>query len=209
MMLDFSLKQVMRLSSIKRWGIMEMSKDQSVAEHSYNVAMIANMLLTAMFAREGDGHHGTDMDAFMRCEEELFAWTLLEYALSHDLPELATGDIPTPLKKEIGASLSKWEDKEFPNLKTYKSGIASSMPSVLLLCKIADLIDAVQFGAKHCVDDRKEEVLCEMRSRIIQTIRDHDGGIGVERALASAIIEIWNDEKMENLIIEYWPELGP
>jgi len=70
----------LRLSNVPRWGIVKMSKKQSVAEHSFNVAAITSYLCNAL---------GMDDEAEKAeiCD-----------ALWHDYDEIFTGDIPTTAK---------------------------------------------------------------------------------------------------------------
>lgn len=72
----------LRLSLIKRWGIIKMSREQSVAEHSYNTAIIAMKLYDIL---EGESC----------CVPKN---KLIVDALLHDCGEIYTGDIPSPAK---------------------------------------------------------------------------------------------------------------
>lgn len=148
MILDFSFEQVMRLYNIKRWGIVEMSKSQSVAEHSYNVAMISMGICVAIKEPVNE------------------AMTL---ALVHDLPELVTGDIPTPVKAHVGNDLEHFEMAMFPKLTQHKISVS---PMSVRIVKLADLIDAKQFALKFCVDSRKHEIISEMSKKIEDLILD-------------------------------------
>jgi hypothetical protein len=70
----------LRLSFVPRWCIVKTTKTQSVAEHSYNVAVIAEKLCRVIGL--GDAETG------MAVREALF----------HDKYEVYTGDIPSPAK---------------------------------------------------------------------------------------------------------------
>lgn len=74
-----------RLRLIRRWGLMHATQPENDAEHSLQVAMIAHGL--AVIARE---QYGRDV-----VPEE--AATL---ALYHDVGEIFTGDVPTPVKHD-------------------------------------------------------------------------------------------------------------
>lgn len=71
----------LRLSIVKRWGIVKVSREQSVAEHSYNVAVITKRLCVKMF-------------------ENWREWYInfMVEAIEHDQDEVYTGDIPSPCK---------------------------------------------------------------------------------------------------------------
>lgn len=76
----FGLMPELRLNLVKRWGIISMSKEQSVAEHSFNVAMITKQLCHRI------GLHGVNTNS------------LIVQALEHDIDEIYSGDIPSPAK---------------------------------------------------------------------------------------------------------------
>lgn len=72
----------LRLHIVKRWAIVKMKREQSVAEHSYNVATIVEKLFT-MFPPD---------DAHMN--------DLMAEAIRHDRDEIFTGDVPSPAKQD-------------------------------------------------------------------------------------------------------------
>lgn len=82
----YKLYDLLNLHSVKRWVIVDTTKPQSVAEHSYNVAMIIGKMCEAVGTTE-------------RRKEEL-----MMMALFHDADELITGDLPSsskPVLKDI------------------------------------------------------------------------------------------------------------
>ena len=145
-MLDFELQDVMRLSNIKRWSIVEISRPQSVAEHSYNVAMIA------LSIAEKNGY-GIDFGE------------LLEWALTHDLTELVTGDVPTPHKSKL--LRPEAEEEMFPKFASEKAGTSQEVREIV---KVADLLDAYQFADKFMVDSRRVGILITMMERLLEAI---------------------------------------
>tara|TARA_R110000744_G_C19371646_1_gene562790 strand:+ start:22958 stop:23494 length:537 start_codon:yes stop_codon:yes gene_type:complete len=176
MIFDFSFEEVMRLSNLKRWGIVEMSRSQSVAEHSYNVAMIAAYIV--------DRLPNEARPAGLR--EAVTNWSLV-----HDLPELLTGDIPTPIKEEIGEALKKAERKLFPQIMMYKDNVGKLG---LAICKVADLMEAIQFANRFCVDSRKKEIIDEMVWKMEEVATenlDTDTAIVLDKVMG----DIWNEEK--------------
>ena len=72
-----------RLKLIRRWGLMRNTIPENDMEHSMQCALIAHGL--AVLARE---RHGKDVNPE----------TVLAYALYHDVGEVITGDLPTPVK---------------------------------------------------------------------------------------------------------------
>lgn len=176
MIFDFSFEEVMRLSNLKRWGIVEMSRSQSVAEHSYNVAMIAAYIV--------DRLPNEIRPAGLR-------ETVVNWSLVHDLPELTTGDIPTPVKEEIGEALGKAERTLFPEIMSYKDSVGKLG---LAICKVADLMEATQFANKFCVDSRKKEIIEEIIWKVEEVATenlDTDTAIILDKVIG----DIWNEEK--------------
>lgn len=167
MIFDFEFDQVMRLSSIRRWGIVEMSADQSVAEHSYNVAMISGVIAS----RIGLSPHA-------KCQ-------VIEWALCHDLTELITGDIPSSLKKACPGSIKEVEMATCPLISKESEKVS---PEVKSLVKVADYIDAIQFAQKFCVDSRKEAIMAELVIRMNDVI---DSAVVSDKDLLREVCRGW------------------
>ena len=176
MICDFTLEEIMRLSSIKRWSVIEMSRDQSVAEHSYNVAMISMAITKELGFSNFLSNH------------------ILEWSLLHDLPELVTGDIPTPTKRHMLDIINEMEKELFPKLTGKKS---INIYAVAPVVKIADYIDAIQYAKKFCIDSRKEKIVTEMKSNLFSSTCDATRYFGFHRInLHKVIHTICKDVKM-------------
>lgn len=156
MILDFDFQQIMRLSSIKRWGIVEMSRSQSVAEHSYNVAMISMSIAEKL------------KKSNVKVDSEF----VVTWALIHDLPEVTTGDIPTTLKAVDKFVFDRLEDELFPYFSAVKISEENKLEKTII--KIADYIDAIQFAQKFCIDSRKEGIIFEMIQKMDDVIFKND-----------------------------------
>lgn len=72
-----------RLRFIRRWSLMRQALPENVAEHSYHVAVLTHALCT--ISREVYGR-------------EIDIGRAVTLALFHDVSEVITGDIPTPVK---------------------------------------------------------------------------------------------------------------
>ncbi len=72
-----------RMKDIRRWALMRNTRPENICEHSHEVAVLAHALavLTNL-------HHGGSVDP-QRCAT---------MAIFHDVPEILTGDMPTPVK---------------------------------------------------------------------------------------------------------------
>jgi len=155
--LDFSFQQMMRLSNIKRWGIVEMSRPQSVAEHSYNVAIIASAICDRI-------------DLSPEYKNAVVNW-----ALTHDLPEVVTGDVPSPLKRFSPITFNDLESEMFP---LYRASKEKHQGMAAMIVKVADYIDAIQFAQKFCVDTRKDGIISEMIAYLDNAIKVTEDALG-------------------------------
>jgi len=86
-----------RLRYIERWSLMRNTTRESVAEHSYHVALLAHMLCEI-----GRRVYG----------KELNADRVASMALFHDATEVFTGDIPTPVKHHNPKMLASFREIE-------------------------------------------------------------------------------------------------
>jgi 5'-deoxynucleotidase len=88
-----------RLRWIKRWGLKRNAYEENVMEHSWEVSVIAHTL-----ALIKNRYYGGHVDAN----------AIATAALYHDLTEVITGDLPTPIKyhsKEINAAYKQIEQQ--------------------------------------------------------------------------------------------------
>ncbi|MCR5523701.1 MAG: 5'-deoxynucleotidase [Clostridia bacterium] len=74
---------ISRMKYINRWALMRNEHSENLAEHSFEVAVIAHAL--TVIANERFGKN-------LNCERAAFL------GLYHDAPETLTGDMPTPVK---------------------------------------------------------------------------------------------------------------
>jgi 5'-deoxynucleotidase len=96
-----------RLRWIKRWGLKRNAHEENVMEHSWEVSVIAHTL-----ALIKNRYYGGNVDAN----------AIAAAALYHDITEVITGDLPTPIKyhsKEINTAykaIEKRAEKELLSL---------------------------------------------------------------------------------------------
>lgn len=96
-----------RLRWIKRWGLKRNAHDENVMEHSWEVSVIAHTL-----ALIRNCYFNGNLDAN----------AIAAAALYHDITEVITGDLPTPIKyhsEEINSAykqIEKQAEKELLNL---------------------------------------------------------------------------------------------
>ncbi len=88
---------VSRLRYIRRWGLMRSVMPENDAEHSLQVAMIAHAL-----AIMGRDNYGRQVDP-----EHVLA-----LGVYHDVSEVITGDMPTPVKYQTDELRKSYKDVE-------------------------------------------------------------------------------------------------
>lgn len=128
-MLDYA-----RSGHVTRWHSVRCARSQTLAEHHYLVTMIARELMARIL---GDS---------LPAETRLLA---LEYALTHDAPELLMGDMPSPLKRRVaeiaGADdpITRIEREIAPEIAASKGALKDT--PLACIVKLADLMDACLF----------------------------------------------------------------
>lgn len=139
-----------RMKYINRWGLMRNTIPENIAEHSLEVGMIAHALavINNIYFK---GDINPDRVAVL--------------AMYHDVPEIITGDLPTPIKyfaPEIRESYKKVEDTAIEKLlnslpdgmrETYKDIFISleEDEQYHLFVKAADKISALI----KCIEEKR------------------------------------------------------
>jgi len=86
-----------RMKHISRWSLMRNMEKETIEGHSYQTAIIA---------------HALCLIANKRCGESLDPERACLLALFHDVPEILTGDMPTPVKYSNSAIREAYSDIE-------------------------------------------------------------------------------------------------
>ena len=130
----FRIQDIARAGTVTRWHSVNCLRYPSIAEHSFLVTMYAREILKRI-------------NPNATAEERLL---LLEYCGFHDLPEVLTGDMATPIKRKLesmfpeGQSpLDLIEEALCPEYKVLKHRIANTYLAVI--AKLADVLEAVKF----------------------------------------------------------------
>lgn len=109
--------QTLRMQQVKRYAICHTHRDQSVAEHTLGVVVIARYLADV----ESDGDLVNDVTT---------------YALIHDVNEIFTGDIPSSFKRVLR--------QHYPGISELMDG--PKPPKIVeQIVKFADYIEAVYY----------------------------------------------------------------
>jgi Predicted hydrolases of HD superfamily len=158
-----------RQKYIQRWGLMRNINSESLSEHSSEVAMITHALATignTMFGKQYDIGNAVII------------------ALYHDVPEVFTGDLPTPVKyfnenmrenyKIIeNDAIAKLLNKLPDDMKsTYRDIFYPDDGEVLTLVKIADKLCAYI----KCVEEEKSgnNEFVKAKETLLATLREYD-----------------------------------
>lgn len=135
------LADKLRAGHVKRWHLINTSRDQTLAEHAYMVAVIAVQLYRQMSCTIGG-----------------LPPHFLEAALMHDASEVRTGDIPTPGKKLIKAFAGDGVFDEIDEVLWGGAGMPHMNPDYYKYIHVADLIEAATWIRENGVGPRAAEV---------------------------------------------------
>ena len=172
-MSDTFFATMWRMKYIERWALMRSSRNESLSEHSLDVAMIAHALCTI----------GNE-----RLHKNLNAERAVLIALYHDAAEIITGDMPTPVKYGSPEMKAAYADAEKQALKRLLKKLPDDLrpvyqnildpdpeaedPYVLKLVKAADKLSALikcieeetsgnrEFHTAMCTSKKAVDQLC-------------------------------------------------
>lgn len=136
------INDILRAGDVTRWNIVHTSKISTVADHQYNVTMIAR----AMAKLSG-------------CPDS----NLIKAALEHDLDEIVTGDIPSPTKDKARAMGFEINDI----LQTSQRQRILGKEELLIL-QIADTMENAWFIRNYGIGRHAEQVSLELEEKLQQ-----------------------------------------
>ena len=155
--------QILAMQDVRRWHTRKVQKEQSVAEHSHGVALLALQLAPQ------------DLPAQWQFE-------ILHVGLTHDAHETVFGDTPYPAKKtlllEMGMNVDRECRKAFWG-KPENDPWETCAPLVRELVDLADILEAA-LCAKHNLPELAGVIHCQA----VKAVRDSklDGPV-IHRAL--------------------------
>lgn len=152
------IQDILRAGHTKRWNIVNTTREQTVAEHLFNVAMIARTI---------QEHLGYEYHRDL----------LLDWALIHDIPEVVCGDPPSPTKKRMkmmGFDIEDLYDSIDPTYKEVKE-TAQTVDIVYDIVKIADLLDAYYFLYENGVGRHAKQVASSIHEQLYMKIDEFSG----------------------------------
>ncbi|MEG0869278.1 MAG: YfbR-like 5'-deoxynucleotidase [Hafnia sp.] len=130
----FLIQDTARASNVGRWHSVPCHRYQSIAEHQYMVTMYGRELLKRIMPSSSVQD---------RC-------LLMEYCLVHDLPEVITGDMATPVKLRLESFYADGEcplDKLEVELCQDYADLKEEIDNTPLarIAKLADVLEAIKF----------------------------------------------------------------
>jgi 5'-deoxynucleotidase len=131
-MAELTLEERLRTGHVHRWQIVNVHRQQTLAEHLYLVRVITlEIAKVALFA---------DVDILLA----------EQWALEHDVPEVVTGDLATPVKAAMREAIPHDDPVRRIELSISQRycdlySVVKEKDHVRTLVKMADLIEAVNF----------------------------------------------------------------
>jgi len=142
--LAYRTTDLLGLADVHRWGVIKMNRTQSVAEHSFNVAVIAMELAERL------GHDDIERD-------------ILWWSLIHDAPETLSGDIDGKFKRDYPSVSEAVHEAEAMAFPWFVDEAPNKYTVVNAIVKLADKIEAIQFIRTWGVGGRADSVYHELR----------------------------------------------
>lgn len=137
-----------RMKYINRWGLMRNTRNENIAEHSLDTAIIAHLLCVIKNVRFG-GNVNPERAAVL--------------AVFHDVSEIITGDMPTPVKYFSSGISMAYKEVEQAAIDKLLSGIPEDLSeeyAKIFRCDDAELLKLVKAADKisaliKCIEERK------------------------------------------------------
>ena len=160
-MARFTLEQKLRTAHVKRWQIVRVGREQSLAEHHYLVYHITRKAMDVVYGGRPPAHEVIDA---------------VEWALMHDIPEVVTGDIATPAKRAMREAVQHDDpvrrveiqlDEDYSYLYLKLKG---EYPHLLCVVKLCDIIEAMRFLAFEGQGRQSDEALFGLHAAYLDII---------------------------------------
>jgi len=163
-MAEFTLEEMMRTGHVKRWQIVRVAREQTIAEHMYRVWLITTQLCLHLSLPQ-------------QIAASANVWSLM-----HDMPEVLTGDIATPAKEAMRRAIPETDtirnielsmsDTYHAAWKSAKERVYDDLPTAYEIVKLADLIEAQCFLGCEMIGNHAKEVYDGMCNRVQFTYKE-------------------------------------
>lgn len=142
---SMKINDLLRVSGVKRWHIVRTSRDQSLADHTFDVIVLARAIAKEL-----------NMDDV----------EIMKAAFLHDLDEVVTGDIPSPMKRR-----AREQGVELNNIYRAHTGRELTDREAAVV-KCADLMADIIWLDSHWVGGHAKVVFDGIRKSYYDFIRD-------------------------------------
>ena len=157
---DFTFEERMRTAHVTRWQIVRTARTQTLAEHLYLVHVITSEMCSLA---------GFDVSSTMIAKT---------WALEHDVPEVKTGDLATPVKAAMREAVP--HDDPIRRIElSYSDSYAAlyhvvkeAYPHVRALVKMADTFEAIHFLGTEAMGKHAHSVKFDLWNAFIMQIND-------------------------------------
>lgn len=163
-MSELSLSERLRTAHVSRWQIVRTIRNQTLAEHSYLVYIWTKAFAEAMKLPAIDQNMA------------------IHWALEHDVPEVKTGDLASPIKAAMREAvphddpIRRIELSISERYAVLYDAIKNEYPHVRVLVKLADIVEAVAFleieGIGPHAKDVQRNLWQEFRTKLDQAEKD-------------------------------------
>lgn len=136
MNLPLPIQDILKAGTVNRWNIVSTIRPQTLAEHLFNVSVIAGAISQEIGS--------------------VPVTTTVYFGIVHDIEEVILGDLPTPTKqrlREAGVNWGKIQDKVVP-----RSARVSDIDQVALVIKCADMMESLWFITTYGIGSHAEQV---------------------------------------------------
>lgn len=156
---------LLRLYEIKRWSMIPMDREQSVAEHSFSVIVIADAL-ARLVAKKG---------------VSVFIPDVITWAVLHDSEEYWTTDIPSPIKtalRETVGGLRGLDDLitkrcRETNDRYLETRLTLEGTVEAAIVKVADCVETLAYFVQHSVSSPAYDLHREYMTKALDKAEDY------------------------------------
>lgn len=173
-----------KMKFIKRWGLMRNTHQENAQEHSLQVAMIAHVL-AIIRNRQCDGHADPERTAVL--------------ALYHDIGEVITGDLVTPIKNLNPRIREAYDEIE----TTARQRLLEMLPDELKP-DYKSLLFPTEDDAEHCELVRAADKICAYLKCLEELKAGNQEFAKAEKAIKTELEELALPE-VSYFIEEYMP----
>jgi len=174
------LAMLFRMKHISRWSLMFNTQHENLMQHTVECAFIAHFL-----ALTGNCYFGKDYDAEKLCA----------YALFHDVSEVLTGDMPTPVKYFNEDIKSAYKDIELIACQRLLSHLPEEMRKIY-----ADYFDSDNLNE----DERKLIKIADKLCAYLKCVTELNASNNEFRSAAESIRAQLEDTRQDSDELSYF-----